>query len=174
METPLNNQKKDPDTPESESLYETIRRFILRRIRSRDQADDLTQEVWLRLMEQEPPIVQEKIRAWLYRTARNLIVDTIRYKDRRKEVLKKLEETIPKVDYNCGASITERKEEKQMIIDSINELEPNHREVVRLKFQEGLSYQEIAEVINKPKTTVAWLLHESLVLIREKMNVTTP
>ncbi len=152
-------------------LYELIRIFILRRVRSRDKAADLTQEVFLRLMNQIPPVVREKIRAWLYRTARNLITDSSRHDERTKTVAENLIYLRQKRSEPDLQTVLERNEEQKMILDLMNELDSDHREVLRLKFQEDLSYQEMADVLDKPKTTVAWLLHESILRLREKVKV---
>lgn len=148
-------------------LYESIDRFVRRRVRNAADAADIVQEVFLRLASQEPPITVEKVRAWLYRTARNRIVDF--WRSRRKvHVGTDAMENIPALPL---PSIVEREEENQMMLDLLGELDEKHQEVLRLKFQEGLSYDEIAKVIDRPKTTVGWLLHESLILLRDKLAV---
>lgn len=152
-------------------LYELIQIFILRRVRSRDKAADLTQEVFLRLLSQVPPIVREKIRAWLYRTARNLITDSFRHDERTKTVSENLEYLQNKKTEPDFREVLESNEEQKMILDLTNELDDDHREVLRLKFQENLSYQEMAEILDKPKTTIAWLLHESILRLRDKVKV---
>jgi RNA polymerase sigma-70 factor (ECF subfamily) len=67
-------------------------------------------------------------------------------------------------------SITERKEEIEMIQQKINRLSNRHREVLRLKFQEGLKYAEIADVLGEPVTTVAWLIHEAITTLRKELD----
>lgn len=169
----LKKEKRSPNKEDSgnSDLYDSIRRFILRRVRISDLADDLTQESWLRLSKQDPPITAEKIRGWLYQTARNLIVDTFRQREKTRnhqEILRtSLESRIRELPSDLLNHV-ESQEENQMVLDSIQELDPLHQEVLRLKFQEDLSYQEIADIIQKPKTTVAWILHDSIVRLREK------
>jgi RNA polymerase sigma factor (sigma-70 family) len=53
----------------------------------------------------------------------------------------------------------------------MNNLSARHREVLRLKFQEGLKYAEIADVLGEPVTTVAWLIHEAVSLLRKEFIV---
>jgi len=67
--------------------------------------------------------------------------------------------------------LTEKKEILTMIQQKINDLSPRHREVLRLKFQEGLKYTEIAEVLGETVTTIAWLLHEAISLLRKEVGV---
>jgi RNA polymerase sigma-70 factor (ECF subfamily) len=60
-----------------------------------------------------------------------------------------------------------------MIQQKMNELSPRHREVLRLKFQEGLKYAEIANVLGEPVTTVAWLIHEAVQKLRTELSVSS-
>lgn len=48
-------------------------------------------------------------------------------------------------------------------------LPPNQQEVVRLKFQSGLSYKEIAGVTNLSVTNVGFLIHTALKTLRQRM-----
>jgi RNA polymerase sigma-70 factor (ECF subfamily) len=70
--------------------------------------------------------------------------------------------------------LAERKEINDMIQQKINDLSPRHREVLRLKFQEGLKYAEIAEVIGESVNTVAWLLHEAIAMLRKHFTEVQP
>ena len=56
-----------------------------------------------------------------------------------------------------------------MLHDKLNDLSPRHQEAIRLKFQEGLTYAEIAKIMNIPRTTVAWLLRESIEKLRKEL-----
>jgi RNA polymerase sigma-70 factor (ECF subfamily) len=67
--------------------------------------------------------------------------------------------------------LPERKEITTMIQQKINDLSPRHREVLRLKFQEGLKYAEIAEVLGESVNTIAWLLHEAIAILRKEIGV---
>ena len=159
---------------ESESLYEAVKLFIRRRVRTWHEAEELVQECFLRLKAQVPPIAAERVRAGLYRTARNRVVDTVRS---RQADGRKLEKAARQAETNGGGQggnpldAMIQSEERQMVLQLVEKLDDRQKEVVRLKFQEGLTYQEIAEVINKPKTTVAWLLHESILRLRSEMGV---
>jgi RNA polymerase sigma-70 factor (ECF subfamily) len=144
-------------------LYESIRRYAVRLLSDSDAANDVAQEVFLRFKQHQHSI--EQPRAWAYRTARNLVID--RFRQTKTTVLP---ETMPAnaVLFN-PVLLTEKKEEIEMIRQKINRLSVRHREVLRLKFQEGLKYAEIAEVLGEPVTTVAWLIHEAVTLLRKEL-----
>ncbi|MDR2437968.1 MAG: sigma-70 family RNA polymerase sigma factor [Planctomycetaceae bacterium] len=143
-------------------LYESIRRYAVRLLSDTDAANDVVQEVFLRFNQHQNTI--EQPRAWAYRTARNLVID--RFRQTKTTVLS---ETMPaEAGQFNPVLLTEKKEEFEMIQQKINRLSIRHREVLRLKFQEGLKYTEIADVIGEPVTTVAWLIHEAVTLLRKE------
>ncbi len=145
-------------------LYESIRRYAVRLLSDPDAAQDVAQEVILRFQQNRTEIRNE--RSWAYRTARNLIVDQFRRSGKFGEAGNEIPAEATRFD---PAIIVEKKETMKMIHDKVNNLPPRHREVLRLKFQEGLKYAEIAEVIGEPITTVGWLLHESLQKLRRDL-----
>lgn len=155
------------------NLLEKLHRYVLRLTQNAAVAEDVVQETYLRWIAVEkradaPSIPKEMQRAWMYRTARNLTMDhfrtTKRERDGQSEWYSRAAAT--KVDEN-PAITAERKEEMEILLERLQQLSPRHQEAVRLKFQEKLTYDEIAAVLAVPRTTVAWLLHEAVCSLRE-------
>lgn len=143
------------------ALYEAIRRYAARILPRSDAAQDIAQEVFLRLQNAKP----DNPRAFAYRTARNLVIDLY-----RKKKTGDLPDDIPaEATLFNPAAIAEQKENLQMLEEKMNALPARHREVLRLKFQEGLKYAEIADVLGEPVTTVAWLIHEAITKLRKEL-----
>ncbi len=157
-----------------DALYEAVRRYAARLLSDAQIAQDIAQEVFLRQSTQTPP--PENPRAWAYRTARNLVIDHFR-KTKRLTFAKPAEgelESLPDAATRFNpVLLAEQKELNAMLHEKIDELSPRHREVLRLKFQEGLKYAEIAEVIGEPITTVGWLLHEAIQKLRDSLTRST-
>ncbi|MDR1924388.1 MAG: RNA polymerase sigma factor [Planctomycetaceae bacterium] len=154
------------------NLYNAIRRYAARLLSNDELAKDITQEVFLR-MEQNRQAISNPY-SWAYRTARNLIIDYYRHRGHAANPINAGEmlHNIPSERTQFDPSVLiEKKESINMMIEKINCLSLRHREVLRLKFQEGLKYAEIAEVINEPITTVSWLLHEAICKLRKELNV---
>jgi RNA polymerase sigma-70 factor (ECF subfamily) len=151
-----------------DELYEAIRRYAARLLSDSEEAKDITQEVFLRLEENQGKIEQQ--RPWAYRTARNIIIDRFRKSGRQGTMP---EEILADATRFNPALLAEKREENEMIRQKMNVLSPKHREVLRLKFQEGLKYAEIAEVLGEPVTTVAWLIHEAVGLLRKELGIET-
>lgn len=152
------------------TLYETIRRYAARLLKDGERAQDVVQEVFLRKTAYKGEILNE--RAWLYRTARNLVIDIFR-KDGRIRTETCTDSLPDEASRFSPQQLAEKKEELDMLQEKLNELPPRNREVLRLKFQEGLKYAEIAEIMNESVTTIAWLIHDSIKKLRTEMVGTT-
>ena len=155
---------------QEDSLYDAIRRYAARLLSNLEAGEDIAQEVFLRLEQQRTLSNGKSItnpQAWAYKTARNLVIDHYR-KDKTVPLSDDLPAEATKFD---PVILAERKEIHTMIQQKINDLSPRHREVLRLKFQEGLKYTEIAEVLGESVATIGWLLHEAISLLRQKLEV---
>ena len=146
-----------------DALYDAIRRYAARLLSDHEAGKDIAQEVFLRFEQQRETVVNPQ--AWAYKTARNLVVDQYR-KNKTEALPDDLPAEATKFD---PVILAERKEIHNMIQQKINDLSPRHREVLRLKFQEGLKYTEIAEVLGESVNTIAWLLHEAIAMLRKEM-----
>ncbi len=125
-------------------------------------AREIVQESFVRLWNQFDK-VRGREREWLFHVARNLAVDHLR---REKSVRLVDEEgvTLPAAE----ATISFR-EDLSQLQDCLARLRPAEREVVRLKFQEGMSYQEISSVTGHSVSYVGVLLHQAVEKMRQWM-----
>ena len=146
----------------SDSFYDAIYHYAARLLTDLEAGKDIAQEVFLRLEQQRESIKNPK--TWAYKTARNLVIDQYRKSGRTTELTDDLPADAARFN---PVILAERKEISTMIQQKINDLSPRHREVLRLKFQEGLRYAEIAEVIGESVATVGWLLHEAIAQLRK-------
>ena len=149
----------------SDPLYQAVLRYALRLLGDAESAQDVAQEVFLRRQTQQN--VQNQ-RAWAYRTARNLVIDLFR--KQRRMSMEELPDSLPDESTRFRpAQLAEQKEQTEMLHEKLNNLSPRHREAIRLKFQEGLTYAEIAQIMNETVATVGWLLHEAIKQLRREM-----
>jgi len=133
-----------------------------------DSARDVVQDTFLRLCRQDPAKVQVQLRPWLFTVCRNRALDVLR-KERRTEPLK--ENHWQKVA-GPGLQPDERldlQERLAQLRSLLNHLTQNQREVIILKFQQGLSYQEIHKVTNLSTSNIGFLIHAGLKRLRESM-----
>ncbi|MEX2237610.1 MAG: sigma-70 family RNA polymerase sigma factor [Dehalococcoidia bacterium] len=105
--------------------------------------------------------------AWVFRIARNRIIDLHRRKKRRQHV--ELNESIP-TDYGAPHQETERVLEHERVRGALDYLTDDQRQVVLLKFAEGLDNQAIASVIGRSEGAVKSLQHRALVALRKSLS----
>lgn len=141
-------------------------------LRHQDDAEDLTQEVFLRLWKQGPDFQLEKAEAWLIRVAHNLVIDQSR---RRKSqtthlgrpdpyALERLVEpqgpgTSPEIDL-------QKANDRQEILNAMGTLQEETRSVMLMHYFQGLRMQEIAEVLGKKTSTVKVQVHRARKALR--------
>lgn len=105
-------------------------RFALSILKDTESAEDVLQEVFLRLLSGKYAPDPGKQQAYLYRAARNLCYDELRRQKRNREE-------------NQAAGVTE----DYAYLELITSLEPKEREIVTLKIVGGLSHREIGNVM---------------------------
>src|SRR4030095_7267415 len=118
------------------TTYPTVVRFLYRRVWDADRAQDLAQEVFMRLMAHRP----EKPRAWVFAVAANLARDEARAAVRRKKHLTLLtNDPVPMSTPEQAVDETlEADERKAQVNQALAALSPRDREVLLL-WDAGLS-----------------------------------
>jgi RNA polymerase sigma-70 factor (ECF subfamily) len=146
-------------------LYEHYLTLIYRYIRSRVEdahiAEDLTEMVFLKVWETLPRFQLGRVlfRTWLYRVAHNLVIDHYRT---RKE-LNPIHEHPNLEDSSLPPEeAVLLKERQDRIVEAIQRLKPEHQHILLLRFVNGLSHEEAAEVIGRSEGAVRGLQHRAL------------
>lgn len=165
-------QKENLKKAAEDETYVRLRLYATRLVHNYALAEEFTQETFLRLWEEvETKHKQiENERAWLYRTARNMIYDFLRRQKKRKDIFKHLAATVQDSIPEQAVAAAEKKEAEEMLMQKLDKLSELHREAVRLKFQEQLTYDEMAIVMGESRSTVSRLLAEAIQKLREIMN----
>ncbi len=153
-------------------------RYLLYLTGNRELADDLFQEVWMRVLVRGSQFNgQARFDTWLFTIARNLLIDY-----RRKRTMSSLDEMFE------GGSEDDRPmtyevadddptpfdrfssiEDRQRIATALLQLDTLHREVLVLRFHEDLSLEEIAKVTRAPLSTVKSRLYRGMAAIKPKL-----
>jgi len=171
----LRLKKKDPEAfAQIYDLYVTpIYRFIYFKVATRQDAEDLTSEVFLKVWqyvtETEEKI--ENLRALLYKSARNLVIDFYRQNAKKgflqdQEVLLNIEDS----HQQSFLSKIETEFEMKNIEDILRLMKDEYREIIILRFIEELSIGEIARILDKSKGSIRVTLHRALKVCRELLN----
>ena len=168
----LRLKKKDPEAfAQVYDLYVTpIYRFIYFKVSTHHDAEDLTSEVFLKtwhyITDKEKPI--ENLKALLYKTARNLVIDL--YRRRAKSEFVRDDEAMANIEDKNQQSLLEQietKAEMRNIEVVLRRMKDEYREVIILRFIEELSISEIAKVLDKSKGAVRVLVHRALKVARD-------
>jgi RNA polymerase sigma-70 factor, ECF subfamily len=150
-----------PDIGQAYGQYAPqIYRYIYHRLGNKPLAEDLTAEVFLRVLHAR--VSPDNLKGYLYRCAHNVIVDHVR---RNPEILGPLDERLA-ANRNDPARIAELEAERQRLRRLIARLKPEQQQVIVLRFVEGFSIQEVAGLLGRPEGAVKSLQHRALANLR--------
>lgn len=137
-----------------------IYRFIYLKVSHREEAEDLTHQVFLKSWEKidEYKSKEFPFSAWLYKIARNLIIDYYRLKKNNISIDEIIES---KID-DPVASTIEKKLDAEKIKKAISRLNPKYQDVIILRFIEEFSLKETALILNKTEISIKMLQHRAI------------
>ena len=141
--------------------------FVCRLVRDRALAEDLSQEGFLRVYQRlgtyDP---QRKFSSWFFQVLRNVTIDYLRVHRVPTASLDELAEEGHQAAVTDERAVSPeelawRSELASAINAALSRLRPEYREVVVLRYQEGLTQPEIAEILGLPPGTVKTYLHRA-------------
>ena len=125
-------------------------------------AREIVQESFVRLWTQGD-LVQGREREWLFHVCRNLSIDHLR-REKRVRLIEDNGVTLPVAEETLSLQ-----EDVSNLQQTLSRLKPAEREVVRLKFQENMSYKEIASITGHSVSYVGVLVHQAVEKLRQWM-----
>ena len=134
-----------------------------------DRARDVVQDTFIRLMAQPPAEVDGHVAEWLFTVCRNRSHDVLRKEGRMKRFEEGQAERLTAADPRPGSTL-ERGEQHEAVLRLIGRLPHNQQEVIRLKVQNGFSYQEISRITSLSVTNVGFILHTAIKALRQGMS----
>jgi len=132
------------------------------------RAQDVVQDAFLRLCTQPAESVRDHLAAWLFTVCRNRAFE-LRRADRRLSKLEEKDDMRESPESGPIAKL-ERAQDLSRVGAAMAGLPRKQREVLRLKVEAGLSYKDIAEVMNLTVGNVGFILHQAIARVRETMN----
>lgn len=140
----------------------------------RDTADDLAQEAFIKAYFALPKFqFRSEFGTWLYRITVNHIRDYLRKKSRVSEISM---EKIKEIPFSKEDEIEKREkmqteeQKRKLLYQAIRTLPEKHQVILSLRDIQGLSYEEVAKVLEIPPGTVDSRLHRARKILRKKMN----
>lgn len=136
---------------------------------SHDQARDVVQDTFIKLCEKSKEDFDDGLKSWLYTVCRNGALQVLRKGGRMSELtevtMMHYQEQSP-----SPAKSTEQKDQFGHVLQLIEKLPVNQQEVIRLKYNHQMSYQEISEISSLTVTNIGFLLHTGLQKLRLEMS----
>ncbi|HPD55240.1 MAG TPA: RNA polymerase sigma factor [Candidatus Paceibacterota bacterium] len=145
-----------------ELFVERIYRYIYLKTNNKEEAEDLTQQVFTKAWEALPQFkfYKNPFSSWLYSIARNLIIDF--YRKKKPDFSLDGENALDVVDNLDLVEQFAIQEEVQRVLEFINQLPSEQKELLLLRFVDDLSYDEIAAIMNKSPLTLRVIQHRAL------------
>jgi len=140
--------------------YETpVYNYVLRLVGDRSLAEDLTQEVFLRVYQGLPKFsLRCKFTTWLFQVTKNRVLDELRANDRRPRAVVALEDVPP---LEVVDAPMERIEAIDALWRSVESLNVDLKMALLLRDVVGLSYTEIADSLEITLATVKWRIYKA-------------
>lgn len=171
--TPMAGER-DPDDDawarDAVSRFQGPLSLYARRLLNNDAeaARDVVQDVFLRLCSQGRGRVDGHLAEWLFTVCRNRALDVLRKEHRMTRLHDE------QVDRCLSPApgphdVAERHDLGALVLSLLETLPPNQREVIRLKFQNGFSYQEISRISGHSVSNVGYLIHAGIKTLRGRL-----
>ena len=169
-------RRRDPSLIDDliQQYHYRLFRYLLMFTGSREEAEDLFQETWIRVLEKGHQYQQRwKFETWLFTIARHLAIDFMRRRQPLSldALLQPAGENRPlELEDTTSSSAFDQAfqgEEAAGVAAALRHLPASYREVLTLRFHEELELDEIARVVDSPLSTVKSRLYRGLAMLRE-------
>ncbi len=147
-----------------EAFQAPLLRYAARLLNNVTLAQDVVQNTLVKLVRRVPPAEAptDEVRNWLFKVAHNEAVDLIRSEERKKRLIgnyaqQQACETDGGLCCDTGTS-----EQEQTVLACLTALPPLQKQVVLLRLQQGLSYEQIGEIVGEKSGYVGNLLHHAV------------
>lgn len=143
-----------------------IYRFVLIKVGRREDAEDLTHQVFLQAWQNVSGYkdLGFPFSSWLYQIARNLVIDFYRT-NKRELTLQEIGD-----DALAGEPIAQLAVEKNFEIgrvqNAIQKLKPDHQDVIIMRFVEDLSIKEVAAALHKSEGSIKLMQHRAIKILK--------
>lgn len=152
-----------------EDHHRSLIQFLLGRLNSEQEAIDVAQEAYVRLLQLHQPETVGFLRGYLFKIAANLSIDRIRHNAVRAGAPESLIEELADAHDTQDAAIDDQALE--MVCSAVQELPERVRRAFVLRFIDGLSSAEIAREMRIDERTVRKFLSKTLAHCRARLNL---
>lgn len=158
-----------------DSYAESIYRYLYRYVGDAGHAEDLTSEVFLKLLQvlSTPRAPRDNLPGWLYRVAHNQAMDWFRQQG--KLAATPLDDNVdlcpgPAVGGDTPLAALEMRQSQEQLREAIRQLTPEQQRVVLLRFGEGLKCLQVAELMGKSEGAIKTQQHRAIKHLRKLLS----
>ncbi len=163
-------QRRDPQALAQvhDTYYPPIFRYIAFRVGDHETAEDLTSEVFIRLLHavNERSAPKNTLRGWLYRVAANVVADHHRANYRVKHV--ELDESVTSETIDPSDALTV-KQNLAELSEALGDLTEDQQDVISLRFGYEMAIKDVAQVMGKSEGAVKQLQARAVAALSRKM-----
>lgn len=149
-----------------------VYRFARSFLKDGPSAQDVTQDVLIKLWKHQDDLDDEGVLAWLLRVTRNACIDKLRARKRRRKTLRVDSEGLERAESpnRPPDSRAESADLRDHVLDALERVDDPYRRVVALRELQGLKYKEIAETLDMPLNTVKVYIHRGRKRLRAELD----
>ncbi len=142
--------------------------YAARLLRDAESARDVVQDTFLKLCASEFASIDGHLAEWLFTVCRNRALDVLRKENRMTQLHEEQVHRCLSPDPGPLEAAV-RRDLASRVVDLLEVLPLNQREVIRLKFQNGFSYQEISRISGHSVSNVGYLIHAGVKALRVQL-----
>lgn len=151
-----------------EQYRQRVYSFAHYSLRAREDAEDITQEVFIKLWQNWQKIDHDKLNAWLMRVAHNAVIDLVR---RRKNPAEQIDDYAEPEDQATTSEEASAKVDQEAfreeLMSSICALDDPFRSIIIMRDVQGMSYADIQHTLDMSESQVKVYLHRARRRLRE-------
>lgn len=142
-------------------------------LKNREDAEDITQEVYIRLWNHWDRVEKPRVHGWLMRVAHNRAIDLIRQnrtantQEKRVKPLEYFENYL--ASEGTPESVLESNEKKKCITAALDTLPPKTKSILILHYFQGMKYKEIGASLNMNLSAVKVSVHRGKKMLRDAL-----
>jgi RNA polymerase sigma factor (sigma-70 family) len=168
MAEPAAAKRSLDDLPDILGRYERpLLQFATRITGDRERARDVVQETFVKFQRNGAPREGSEVATWLFTVCRNGALNICRKEKRMLFLDEEFMESRPSEQALPNEQL-EQKEAAGFLMKIVATLPPRQQEVIQLKFQSDLSYEQIAEITKTNPNNVGVLIHTALKTLRQR------
>jgi RNA polymerase sigma-70 factor (ECF subfamily) len=155
-----------------EQYFDRVFRYVFSRTNNRQVAEDLTSQIFLKILEALPRYQsRQPLAAWVFTIARNTLISHYRFTFRHPIQSLEVAGLLVSNPFPAIGGNTKNLDRYIDLEKAINQLSRKDHELLRLKYAAGLSYEEIGDLLGKSPEAIKMAMHRLLRKLEDEMEL---